>query len=133
MINKMNPEIRDLWCDALESGEYKQCASALTRIAGDGTESHCCLGVLTELGVKAGVTKRLANLEADDEGNIVKYDDGSLGGQGYITPSPVMAWAGLTDSIPDVKTPDGEYGLSGLNDGEGLTFPEIAALIRKSL
>lgn len=47
----MNPEIKALWLAALRSGDYKQGQGVLR----DGADNFCCLGVLTDLAVKAGV------------------------------------------------------------------------------
>lgn len=50
---KMNPEIKDLWCAALESGEYTKGHGALTVVTEDGAQQDCCLGVLCKLAAKA--------------------------------------------------------------------------------
>lgn len=39
----MTPELKEKWCDALESGLYKQGTQLLYR---KGNDTHCCLGVL---------------------------------------------------------------------------------------
>lgn len=44
---EMNPRIRDMWAEALESGEYCQGNGRLRF-----NKKHCCLGVLTDLYVK---------------------------------------------------------------------------------
>jgi len=54
MTHRMNPEVKAQWIEALESGEYTQGRGALTKVGPDGSRSHCCLGVLTDLAVKAG-------------------------------------------------------------------------------
>jgi hypothetical protein len=52
----MNPEVKDLWVKALRSGEYSQAEGKLCYASKeDGSRSFCCLGVLADLGVKAGV------------------------------------------------------------------------------
>ncbi len=40
--------VRDKWCAALRSGEYRQVAGVLKRVDGDGPR-YCCLGVLAEV------------------------------------------------------------------------------------
>lgn len=132
----MNPEVKTQWIEALESGEYKQCKGYLTVVASDGSESHCCLGVLTELAVKAGVIKRSSGQGPVDRGiRPVGYGD-SMYPEKSVTPAAVMEWADLEESIPSVPYGSGTYGLAALNDGEdddALTFPQIAALIREHL
>jgi hypothetical protein len=55
-MNTMKPEIKALWIAALEGGEYKQGPGCLRYNSGVSVQ-HCCLGVLTELAVQAGVMK----------------------------------------------------------------------------
>ena len=45
----MNPEIKERWIAALESGEYAKGVSALKRIDTDGLCSFCCLGVIADI------------------------------------------------------------------------------------
>lgn len=126
---KMNPEIRDQWADALESGEYPQCQGALTKVDPvTYAESNCCLGVLTELAVKAGVIERI---RTDPNRNRIVYS----GNEAMTLTPEVQAWADLEDDNPTVDY-DGTrtWSLAELNDGmhggHPLTFPEIAKLIR---
>lgn len=126
-INKMNPEVKALWLEALESGEYKQCKGKLTHVAEDGSKSHCCLGVLSELGVRAGVLSSKTYPEA----NRLYYGDYE---ESATVPPEVMKWADLSSCNPDVVfKDDGRVALAHLNDEVELTFPEIAALIREQL
>ena len=54
----MNKQIKELWCSNLRSGRFKQATRALTKLDSEGNVvGHCCLGVLTELAVEAGVQK----------------------------------------------------------------------------
>jgi len=46
----MKLEVKKLWIEALRSGKYEQGRGALNK---DG--KFCCLGVLCDLAVKAGV------------------------------------------------------------------------------
>jgi hypothetical protein len=125
----MNPEIRDQWADALESDEYAQCQNALTRVAPDGVVSHCCLGVLTELGVKAGVITRN---EADDDGRgLIGYGPHN---EKATLPDAIQKWAGITG--PDSDNPMVDYksdrhSLAELNDYLDVKFPEIAKVVRQ--
>lgn len=49
-IFKLKPEVKKLWLEALESGEYKQ-----TRRQLKNNKGFCCLGVLTEVLMKNGL------------------------------------------------------------------------------
>ena len=51
----MKQEIKQQWITALRSGNYPQGRGYLRRIDDDGKEGYCCLGVLCELAVNAGV------------------------------------------------------------------------------
>lgn len=124
----MKAEIKAQWVAALKSGEYKQCQGTLTRVAYDGTESHCCLGVLTELAVKAGVIERAEGALS----HTVSYPDVD-GLQGDVTPVKVQAWSGLAVGNPSVNYNGEIEALAVLNDRDGLTFPEIAKLIDAQL
>lgn len=116
----MKQEVKGLWTTALRSGEYKQGKSQL-RIERSEETQHCCLGVLTDLAVKAGV----CNWNVDVHGA-----DPHL-------PSMVREWAGLNDSNPYVPFIDSDgfeddENLANLNDGSH-SFTEIADLIERYL
>ena len=134
MPEKMNPEIRDLWADALESGEYKQGQFVLTRVLDDGSEENCCLGVLCQLAVKAGVIKRLKV----EEDHSITYGTGLTNRMNSLPSATVMRWAGLSNNNPIFEVEGRTYAseaVSSLNDDDlnPLTFPEIAKLIRAQL
>jgi hypothetical protein len=97
-------EARELWAQALESGQYKQ---GYGRLAPDD-QRHCCLGVACELAVQAKV--------------IPDYDpwDGDLAAY-----EPVREWLGLA-------TDEGAYEGGNLvkDNDTARTFTEIAATIR---
>ena len=46
MINK---KTKDLWIEALRSGDYEQGREALCRVDSSGNARYCCLGVLAEV------------------------------------------------------------------------------------
>jgi hypothetical protein len=116
----MNPQIKELWCTALESGEYPQGKDRLEQ-----SGKFCCLGVLCKLAAEAGVCERDA---------VHSYGSVSYGREVSYLPVSVMTWAGLAECIPNIDYKDGHtYGLAHLNDYEGLTFTEIATLIREQL
>ena len=130
----MNPEIKELWCQALESGEYKQGSGYLKQFVVcpgpyEGIR-HCCLGVLCDLAVKQGV-----RIYVEDMSGVIKFDR-----QLSALPASVMAWAGLDSADPYVNVDNPRFSigdskrspLSGLNDN-GTDFKTIAGLIRKNL
>ena len=136
----MNQGIRTQWADALRSGDYAQATGVLTRVSGvNGKKSHCCLGVLCELAVAAGVLTRddekinMFDTKDDVAASAIGYD-----GQISYLPSSVVEWAGLDEDNPTIT---GEYNghtsyhylkLASINDG-GAPFSEIADLIEKHL
>jgi hypothetical protein len=125
----MNPEIKAQWIADLRSGEFVQGTGYLNA---DG--KLCCLGVLCEQAVKAGV------VESDMSGEGTVYYDG----KDNILPDQVREWAGLpganthdNPNNPDVTVHDTAVSLAELNDGEngweGHTFGQIADLIEAQL
>lgn len=115
---KMNQEIKRQWIDALTSGKYKQGYHQLKTFDG-----FCCLGVLCELAVEAGIINKL------DEGYISEH------GYSYqFLPREVMAWAELDDET--VRLDNREIfkreSLIDMNDNK-FSFQEIAATIQEKL
>ncbi len=92
----------ELWCAALESGEYKQGRFHL-----NFNGEYCCLGVLCELAVKEDIVQHFNGMDA-------------------VLPLEVMRWAGLATSSGVYD----DTNLTFNNDVEYLPFPEIAAIIR---
>lgn len=142
----MNPEVKALWLNALRSGEYKQAQGALkvtTRYVGEvETDSFCCLGVLTDLAVKAGIMKEgeeepgmrsdswtrkfAAYFTASDDVCDPAYGEGS-----GLHPA-VQAWSGLASNVGILPHHLGSYkSLVALNDGAQYTFEEIANVIEE--
>lgn len=109
----MNPEIKQQWVAALRSGEYKQGDAYLRQ--GD---SFCCLGVLCDVAVKAGL-----NVHVKSSAVSTLYD-----GHSAFLPDSVQDWAGLASCDPRA----GNMELSTRND-TGSTFEEIADLIDEYL
>lgn len=120
----MNQRIKDNWVAALVSGEYEQCKNRLHIDNG-----FCCLGVLTDLYIKAH--------EGLDEGHwevSTKHRQTFPGamvfsptGDYSLLPDAVVDWAGLDTDSPRV----GSFQLSGLNDS-GTSFKDIAQRIKES-
>lgn len=125
----MNPEIKAQWVADLRSGEFEQGQNYLNA---DG--KLCCLGVLCEQAVKAGI------IESGEDNGIIFYD-----GKENVLSETVRAWAGLPEAGPEivnefnpsVTVDDTPVALAELNDGENgwerHTFEQIADLIEAQL
>lgn len=123
----MNPDVRKLWTNALRSDKYKQGTNALCADRGDGDE-YCCLGVLCDLAVKAGVDISVSKTDREsrpgDRVTMTVYD----GAVAYPPPA-VWEWAGLKSYNPRA----GEHALGKWNDHMDADFHKIADLIDKHL
>jgi len=131
----VNPEVKELWLAALRSGDYVQGQNQLTELPDleSGPARHCCLGVLCELAVAAGVVSFVRDVQ-----DHRTYD----GEVNYLPPS-VHEWAGISRNpmIRDLETSEVDQTclvpLAALNDGaSGLrqrSFTEIADLIEEQL
>lgn len=101
------------WVAALRSGKYKQGKGALHRKNGD---KFCCLGVLCNLAVKAGV---IAAPKLISDGQF------SYEGRAGTLPTKVTTWAKL-------RSPNGDNrfwnSLDAMND-DGKRFSTIAKFI----
>lgn len=156
----MNAEVKALWLDALRSGEYQQTKGRLRRDnpidpedLDDGYNAgYCCLGVLCDLAVKAGVTqlheeKPYADSSYEEERNYTVYNYGASKDHRYgsVLPPEVAQWAGLEGpdaTNPYVEPPTEEPSaandwtfsphatLASENDG-GKPFEEIAKIIEE--
>jgi hypothetical protein len=123
-------EVRDLWVAALRSGRYKQTSSKLTRLDEDGQpRACCCLGVLCEVALEAGVELDLFRSEYG-----TRYYDR----EDNFLPTRLLEWAGLGAVDPEVTRTrvDGTEvtsSLSFLNDEVRLSFEQIAELVEAQL
>lgn len=138
----LKPEIKWQWIRALRSDDYAQGKGALTRCTPDGRRFHCCLGVLCDLAVKAGVV----GVDHPGDCDILGYGEHRSAG---LPPLPVVQWAfgpdaamqrgqaaWLVDWTPLGIDDDGlplQTDLPALNDGWGLTFAQIADVIEEYL
>lgn len=151
----MDARIKAEWTDLLRSGNFNQGSQKLhtsTRNE-DGTERHefCCLGVLCELAVEAGIVDRVELSPADGyEGPDVTYAyvpkvDPTDRTAVHYPPQEVAEWAGLRDTNPYVNTTpedfpsgDREYlraqrqVIANAND-DGAPFTKIADIIDDQL
>lgn len=123
----MNPEIKAQWDAALRSGEYQQTQGWLRT-----DEGYCCLGVLTDLAVKAGIGEWVE--VRDDRFGFVARVDPSIGAPEMgVLPLAVQQWAGLHSDTPQVVNRGYRPPLTVLNDEYGDSFNDIADLIREQL
>lgn len=88
-------QARELWCDELESGKWKQGTGQLARETDTGTE-YCCLGVACELAIREGIIRG------------GRVDHTSLGDP-Y---GPVRQWLALADPEGDYRSPGDQSGRS---------------------
>lgn len=131
----MNQEVKAEWTKALRSGDYSQTTGRLRRATGDGKGGFCCLGVLCDLAVKAGVTTLREVVPFEDDDDLVFYHYGS-NEETAVLPPEVRDWAGLSGENPYLdggpQPDEDEYvrhdTLASTNDG-GATFSEIADII----
>jgi hypothetical protein len=102
----MKEEIKNLWVEALRSGNYKQRVGGLK----PWNDGFCCLGVLCDIS-KQGKWKEEQYLNNDE----------------YL-PNKVREWAGMNSCsgyIPTMRD-----CLSLMND-HGMSFEQIADIIEK--
>jgi len=144
----MNPEIKQLWLEALRSGKYEQGKSLLR----PDDNSYCCLGVLCQIAEERGICKYVPSdthkgftvgypdvfQDGYDDGNL--YEDSEL-------PWVVKQWAGVESENPKITLNEKnikEYfkgtmqdntkvSLAELNDNFGYTFAELADIIEEQL
>lgn len=142
----MVEEIKATWRIDLLSEAYPQTSGALCRetpyeadcVCEPGCEcsceareaapaGFCCLGVLCEQAVRAGIAERGP---ADEKGRIGYRRAGSDDEFDYdLPPICVYEWAGLGDSNPRVRHNGYLVTLSHANDEMAATFPVIAGLL----
>jgi hypothetical protein len=142
-MEKMNPEAKKLWIEALRSGEYQQTRSVL-----HDDNGFCCLGVLCDVAMKNWdiMSEWRESTEEERDAQDVLCDGPAYAflGQVNVLPEQVMEWAGLEKNNPDVHgqcddedcacDEGGEWTvtLAELND-DGRSFSEIADMIEDSL
>lgn len=94
----MKAAIKAQWLADLRSGDFKQGKGALNVVEPDGSHLFCCLGVLCEQAVKAGVIDPPTH---DTFANTMRYPDPWPDFPGNTNvgtlPLKVVQWAGLSD------------------------------------
>jgi hypothetical protein len=119
----MDPTIKAEWIKRLLSGDYEQ-GQGLLHHTNDNT--FCCLGVLCEIAVEAGVVTK--ELSTDRRWYCYKGLDHR---SGVVLIDDVLKWAGLVSNGSAVVYDDKET-LASLND-KGILFKEIADVIEEKL
>lgn len=117
----MKTEIKEIWVEALQSGNYQQGIEFLNK---DG--KFCCLGVLCDLAIKAGVDVEIS--KSEDNLYATAYD-----GESSFLPHSVQKWAGMQTSDGCIHEHETDYDMDSLSDqnDQGRSFAEIANVIDK--
>ena len=128
----MNNEIKEWWCDALESGEYEQGQGQLHCSM---SNTFCCLGVLTDIYIKKtglGLWNGYVFVPMiENEFNHKKFKQ-------YYLPEEVAKWAEIPiqfyNSELQIIVFSGvkDFKLAHENDENKLSFKDIAKLIREA-
>lgn len=121
----MRGEIKERWVSELRSGNYEQGKIALKSVDDDGVTRYCCLGVLCEMAVEAGVIKSERVTKNQGLWAFGNYQTSGM-------PDEVMEWAGMSGLSDLGHGPWGDASLSGRND-RGHPFPEIADFIEENI
>jgi hypothetical protein len=131
--NKMNSKIKEVWVNALRSGEYNQGGEKLR-----GANGYCCLGVLCDIYVKEH-NKEWEFVSVDeysDENNPYPMDYWYFDGESEFLPESVREWAELNLRNPILRVEDEEDEfvdeVANINDS-GYSFSTIADLIEAQL
>ena len=115
----MDQVIKSEWTAKLRSGEFEQGRG--------GLHTHenklCCLGVLCEIAVKAGIVESYECFYHPTGDKEVLY-------RGYL-PECVKKWAGLESRSVSIKNLG--KSLSTINDSGDYNFNEIADIIEGAL
>lgn len=121
----MDTTIKKNWVNDLRTNADRQAMGRLGST--DGT--RCCLGVLCDQAVRAGVIPEPAT---DGEMSALHY---GREGESRFTELPisVMEWAGLNSSNPVVELAGKRTTLIDCNDTERVQFSRIADLIEEQL
>lgn len=140
-------DVQKQWLETLKTGDYQQVEGSLRCDNG-----YCCLGVLTDLYLKAHGEEWEQATEQQRMNDFI-FDDGVryyVGDEASVLPAKVQEWAGLPDTaprliisgtkfeeitggvVPDYDVADDgtfDIGLTELNDEWGMPFKVIAQLI----
>ena len=140
----MNQDVKDQWLTALRSGDYEQGTRSGLH---SRDNKFCCLGVLCDLAVKAGVLPKAVQVGGNQnyeyrDTDPKRLNNGQPSLNGGYAPYEVMRWAGLSDCNPPMTVPDGKQTvpdgkrtdtLALLNDSGNYDFAQLANLIEAQL
>lgn len=113
IITRTREQAYKRWIAALLSGEYEQENGSLCRET-QGKLAFCCLGVLCDLAAKDGGAQWKPYL-----GKLTVHGDASK------LPKKIRVFMGMTT--------EDECALIDANDSDGLSFKDIAKLIRTEI
>lgn len=137
LMNKMNPQVKEKWIDALLSGKYEQGSEKLR-----GANGYCCLGVLCDLYAQEQNKEWdfKGYSENSEEQNTHPMDYWVFDGESEFLPDSVREWAGMTFKNPQVRVDvtdsdcEDEWfyhdEIANLND-TGYSFKELSNLIEQ--
>jgi hypothetical protein len=125
----MHDFVKVLWTGALLDPDAQQTKKRLGLADG----GRCCLGTLCDIAVAHGIIPPPTELVCRDWSGRPTEVELIYAGSWSTLPPVVMEWAGLTDEDPIVEDDERVVRpLSAWND-DGYTFPQIAAMIERSL
>ena len=116
----MKQEIKELWINALLSGEYQQGTGLLCNAETNGEKFWCCLGVLTDLAIKNGVDLDISMGHDMRHPNAIYFN-----GEAEKLPVKVQEWSGLNSLL-------GHYSYEDINDFD-YEEPETVAMLETTL
>lgn len=114
-------EIKDMWIEALLSGNYKQGKKCLCRSGKEGDE-FCCLGVLCD---QLDSSKWTGN-------SGVRYYLFGLSSTAYLLPVDII-YSIKTDGKEFIEIEEALLYLADEMNDKGKSFAEIAEYIQKNL
>jgi hypothetical protein len=124
----MNQDIKKEWVARLRQPERRQGTGCLRTEDG----KQCCLDILNEMGVEAGIQSApILEFNGSTNERVWYYpEETSVSHNGSLLTQAVINWAGLKDPDPFIREDDIEgHSLSSWNDAKHATFIEIADLI----
>lgn len=101
VYQKINPEWKARWLEALRSGKYQQGKYRL-RDNADGADRFCCLGVLCDTYDPNGWGPNNSDPDSVDSRLVYMAPDGGVG-SAYL-PLQIEAEVGITQSAQDKLT-----------------------------
>jgi hypothetical protein len=120
----MKEHVKNLWVEALNSGEYDQVEGNLKTEVG-----YCCLGVLCDIYAKT--QKKKGFYKKPNELGIFIFPEGPYE-QNEVLPEQVQRWAGMQSNEGEIDDElEADTSLAVLNDG-GKSFSDIVEVIERN-